>query len=158
MAHALRAARFWRAPRAGHTPRGRATDQACGCASSREHQLQAACAAPPAAPARRTHGRSPTLQLGHLRENLEATCNDLSDKAVQLQRLMAHFSGSNKAVAALADSKSGARRCRCRCIRLPPTPLAQSSPHPPGAACVPAQTLCHCSNACTGSETPAMSI
>lgn len=42
-----------------------------------------------------------------LRENVEQTCNDLSERAMQLQRLMALYSGSNRAVQALADSKEG---------------------------------------------------
>lgn len=44
-----------------------------------------------------------------LRDNVEGQCNDLADKALQLQRLMAHYSSSNKAVQALAGSKAGAR-------------------------------------------------
>ncbi|KAI8464226.1 MAG: hypothetical protein J3K34DRAFT_526379 [Monoraphidium minutum] len=46
-------------------------------------------------------------ELSNVRESVEANCSDLADKAMQLQRLMAHFSGSNRAVQALAESKPG---------------------------------------------------
>jgi hypothetical protein len=50
----------------------------------------------------------PLTQLARVRENVETDCNDLADKSVQLQRLMAVYSSSNRAVQTLAESKPGA--------------------------------------------------
>jgi hypothetical protein len=61
-------------------------------------------AAPARAPAR------PSPQLAGLRENVESTCNELEDRSLQLQRLMAVYSSSNRAVQTLAESKTGAPR------------------------------------------------
>ncbi|KIY99754.1 putative prefoldin subunit 5 [Monoraphidium neglectum] len=51
--------------------------------------------------------RASATQLSSVRESVESNCNDLADKSMQLQRLMAHFSSSNRAVQGLADSKPG---------------------------------------------------
>lgn len=48
---------------------------------------------------------------------MEANCSDLMERSMQLQRLMAHYSGANRAVQTLADSKPGARRGARRAAR-----------------------------------------
>jgi hypothetical protein len=56
---------------------------------------------PPLPPAR--------AKLAGVRENVEAACNELADKSMHIQRLMAVFSNSNRTVQALSESQQGAR-------------------------------------------------
>ncbi|GBF93990.1 prefoldin subunit 5 [Raphidocelis subcapitata] len=46
-------------------------------------------------------------ELAGVRDNVESACNELAEKSMHIQRLMAVFSTSNRTVQALADSQPG---------------------------------------------------
>jgi len=73
---------------------------------SRQHKQTTESSIRPRKPSSTQPSQNQT-QLAGVRDNLESTCDELADKSMQLQRIMAHYSGSNKAVQALADSKVG---------------------------------------------------